>query len=315
MVKLAVDLGGYFLWRQRALKAAAQGEFLDTKSHPVFHKVVYALLLAGLVPCYTAAMLSFPFPFSIIIALLPVCWVGILALLLGVRRFLKRKKASADTNFMVTYGVSQVLGVFILGMVPALAFVAGQADTWRSSPPDTLPLTLAELAEIPEGEDCRWDMRSSGTFLLGYVSTRQRFQPDGGEETDGIWLDYSILTVKLPALYDLCRDDRLSRYDTRNNARVPEGEKMWYEPSDPAPWGAEAAYQRYHQKYGLRSEFLLCYQGRFVEISFDDDWQLSREQMELVGERLGGIASRQITIPERRTDHENQEKAGDLYFL
>ena len=59
--------------------------------------------------------------------------------------------------------------------------------------------------------------------------------------------------------------------------------------ADAAPWGALDAYQ-YHDEDGQPyGSYLLCYDSRFVEISFDA-WNAApptAEQMTLVGKVLG----------------------------
>lgn len=276
----AAELAGYFLWRRKALRAAEQGEFLDTRSCPALYKALLAAVLAGAAVTLAATVSTLPMPYALICALAPVYGLLIAAILLGIKGLMKRKKASASTNFMAVRFMAGFLSFLSLGLLAGIIFSVDQNGD--SQAPGELPLTLAELAGISEGYNWRTD--HSRTFLLDCLSAYQ----SGGQEADSFHLDYQVVAVKLPALYGPCRAELLARYDARNNGRVAEGEKMWYEPADPAPWGAGEVYRRYHQKYGLRNEFLLCYPKRIVEISFSG-WEPDPAQMKLVGERLGGF--------------------------
>ena len=80
---------------------------------------------------------------------------------------------------------------------------------------------------------------------------------------------YAVTLVKFPALYNLCRE-----------------EMLWedHQKIDPAPWLAREAYRKTDKS--RLSTYLLCYEECVVEISFG--WEPTQEQMNMVGEKLGG---------------------------
>lgn len=283
LLLIGTDFAAYFRWRRRALKAAAQGEFLATKGHPVLQKTVLAVVLAGLVwclSCLRGGMLA-----GVAAAL--ACTFGIVFLLERTRELLKRKKVSKDTNLVATYGVYVTLSFLVLVFV--FSFVIGSdQDGWREGDvtSEELPLALTELLGLP-GDTPDWhrDADSTRSPLVGWLETRQYIGEYGGP--DNCWLTYRLVTVRAPFLYDTCKNDMLTRHDTRGNERVPEGNKRWYEPADPAPWGALEAYEEYFQNPAVTGPtYLLCYPGRIVEIDFD--WEPTREQIALAAEKLGG---------------------------
>ena len=100
-------------------------------------------------------------------------------------------------------------------------------------------------------------------------------------------LEYTVTVVKAPFLYGLCEKSLRQDREERWNRDMPESKWDFYEPTDPAPWGAQEAYRWTSREYGPRNTFLLCYPDRFVEIEFDHQWEVTPEQMALVGERLG----------------------------
>lgn len=99
-------------------------------------------------------------------------------------------------------------------------------------------------------------------------------------------LEYTITLVKVPALYDICKNTLLADWD---KDWMPGGQNDYAMPIDPTPWGAEDAYQLSNQEYGPENTFLLCYQDRLVEIDFSYGWDVTPEQMSLVSEKIGNV--------------------------
>lgn len=96
----------------------------------------------------------------------------------------------------------------------------------------------------------------------------------------------SVVESKLPSKSALL-DDFAHIY-----GRPESEDDMWQEhiEIDAAPWGANEAYQL---KLGGEPlmRFLLCYDSCIVEIDFKHDWELTSEQMAIVGEKLNVSAT------------------------
>ena len=52
------------------------------------------------------------------------------------------------------------------------------------------------------------------------------------------------------------------------------------------PWNANKVYQLAYQDSGALNSYLLCYDDRIIEISFD--WKPTAEQMAIVADKLSG---------------------------
>ena len=76
------------------------------------------------------------------------------------------------------------------------------------------------------------------------------------------------------------------RDEVNYDAGVPEGYREQYQAIDPAPWQAKEAYRLVREDDGPQGRYLLCYEGRIVEIYFD--WEVSEGEMRTVAEQLGG---------------------------
>lgn len=275
------ELGYYFLWLHRARRAAEDGVFFPAGRvrWGRWLMLAAALLLLFRVSIGSRYMSRY-------MALWTVSYLGIILLVSRLRDGMKAKGAPRGLNRAVTIGASMVLTVgFLFGMgwmTIRFGWARNEAperytyqgftfDVWH----DPLPLTVADLTGPVE---TKYSTKAEGqeSFLLARTRYRQdrllsepKVSPVPGE------LDYIVIEVKAPFLYDLCRGELLED--------LPLDEE--YRPVDPAPWGAAEAYQRYWgEPMGI---WLLCYPGRLVEIGVHNI-EMTPERMEVVGGKLGG---------------------------
>lgn len=290
LLLIAVELGSYYSWRRRAKRAAELGEFLPTRSHPVFQKVMLVVVTAGLI--WMLVSLTTGGDPGLALAMgASVCAIfAVAAVVWGISGLLKRKKASAGANRAVTFTLTVVLSLVVLAAMTFL--IIGLVHTDRDQAPrqTQLPLTLPELLdEDAAGGNWDWIVNLTQSPLLGRLDTHQYLHPqEKGMGPCSLGLSYTLVEVKAPFLYSLCKDTLLHARDRWNDG-LPEGERYLYEPIDPAPWGAAEAYRWISNGYGESTAlncFLLCYADRIVQIEFD--WEPTQGQMGMAGEKLGG---------------------------
>lgn len=192
-----------------------------------------------------------------------------------MRDVLRRRKASWGTNELVTsalyfFLIMAYTSVITFGYMRLDWFSPTAADSWWSQFPDGLPLTVEQLRG-DVGDQEFWVSRDGEeSLVLGQYQGWQITEEETGPEEDMDTVMYTVTLVKLPILYDLCRD-----------------EMLWadHEQVDAAPWLAQEAYRKTD---GVRLRtYLLCYQDCVVEIAFG--WEPTQEQMQLVGETFGGL--------------------------
>lgn len=294
----ATELGGYFRWRRRAKKAAARGEFLDTRGHSLLQRIILIAALAGFVLWVLSVLLTETILMKVT-TLAMILYMAVLILLAwGIRSFLKRRKVSAGANRIVSILLTILLSFFMMSAITAGLFWASQQGLFSSQETytyqgsefalylDELPLTVEDLLPLSADASDAYIRRRSASQspLLARFDMAQRPRLDTSEE-DLPRLDYTITLVKVPALYDLCRSQLLKYWNETENIGVPEGWRTYYEARDAAPWGALEAYQVMAEDTGPQNRYLLCYADRLVEISFD--WTPTAEQMAQVGTALG----------------------------
>lgn len=301
-VLAGVELGGYFWWHRKAVKAAEQGEFLDSRSHRKLQ--IGALVLMGLGVVYymlSVALSGSRMMMAVAVLMFCVYMPGLFLLVRGVMGWLKRKKVSARVNRVVTIVSGLVAAYLFVGAITfgvlfgsTHGWFAGQdEETYEyhgntfTAAQDRLPLTVEDLLDV-EYEGYSREHRGSESIFLAQYQGYQRARFDAERYKEMPRLEYTVTVVKAPFLYGLCREHLLLDRAERWNRDMPESAWYFYEPTDPAPWGAEAAYRWTDREYGPRNTFLLCWPDRFVEITFDQEWEVTPAQMAVVGEKLGG---------------------------
>lgn len=302
LLLVGVECGGYFRWHSEAARAAARGEYLETRSHRKL-QIASLVVLAAWLLCYFVSIAASGNRMLVVVTvfMLLLYVPGLFLVMNGVKAFLKRKKVSAKANFWVTLAAVLVMAFVLVGIILFVVF-SGTRHGWLRDGTtgeetyeyngrtytigrDQLPLMLDDLLE---GDFDRYSRERLGSqsLLLGWYELHQ--WPLGPVELfpERVYLDYEIILVKAPFLYGLCRETKLHERDHWDSEEPGQYD---YVPVDPAPWGAVEAY-RWAWTGAPGSQFLLCYPGRIVEFSLDWGGEPTPEQMALVGEKLAGWA-------------------------
>ena len=286
LLNCAVEVSTYFLWRRRALRAAERGEFLPTHSHVWFQWILLAAALP-LAVWWFALMAGNGMGGSAVVVLAGVTLM--LAAVSGIRELLKKNYASAETNRAVTMVAVVVLCYVFTVLIPR-SMEGGRNSRFQTGAKD-LPLALEDLLE---GDFSHYSGYWQGiqSPLLGQYTAHE--WPLGPTELfpEPVYLDYEVTLVKLPALYGWCWETLLHQRDGWDSG---DPEDVWYGyayvPTDPAPWGAEEAYQWLPEDVADNeadnNQYLLFYPDRAVTISLQWDQPPTRSQMAAVGEKLG----------------------------
>jgi hypothetical protein len=146
---------------------------------------------------------------------------------------------------------------------------------------DELPLTVQELVPV-DYEHWSTQLERNESFLLTHLDARQRSRV-GGENLPH--LEYEIVIVKTPFLYDLCKQDYIDWLE-RDNEKIPEQYWDEYRSVDSAPWGASEVYQRYSSGEPY-DQFLICWPDHIAEIHFSgSEWLLTEDIIAAVAEAL-----------------------------
>ncbi len=282
-----VEIGGYYRWYFRARKAAKlDGSFVETRGRGKG----YALLLLA---CFGLLWLASTGLNQGFVKAMLLYAVGLIAVSMGVRWLLsywKRHGMEAGDNFkysmiLVAVGaviLMQILSANVTAMTqetfPGESYEYNGQLWFRYTQP--VPLNIPELTgDAPENYSTRTSVEES-VFLKRTSVTIDAIQSiEKGKD-----LQYEVLDIKLPQLYELCLDSWLNMYqDPKKIERYGNTYTGEFRPMNPSPWGAESAYQLYRMDKP-RQQYILCFEDWLIYITFN--WEPTPEQMALVGSAL-----------------------------
>lgn len=298
VVTSATEIIAYFHWYRKALQAAEQGEFMNTFSTTNLQKTVLAILFLMLFYLVVNALFATDAMMRFIMTAMMIYMVSLFLLVDTIRRFLKRKKAPRNVNRTVTLILSFGLSFTMMGLITLTTlklssegfFADGQetyeyhGQTWVVYN-DQIPLRIEDMLDV-EYDGYMTENRMDSTIFLAKQESYQRPRFDAEDYKDMPTLHYTLVTVKLPFLYDICKKQMYDDLDETDSTSIPEGHQDYLEETDAAPWGAKAAYYVKNQSQDWESRhYLLCYTDTIVEIQFD--WDVTEEHKAIVGELFG----------------------------
>lgn len=283
----ASEIGGYFRWRSRAVKAAAQGAFVNVHGHSWQRRILLWVILPGFLYWLVTLLAAGPVSVRRIAIAVFLLTIALNVLVYVIRESLRRAGAPRNVNRTVTFFSIVFLSFSLTCAVLFAVFRSagrghaqdGQETYEYGGIPwairqEELPLTLEDLMEVDSSLYIRQHSENE-SLLLGQHDMQQypRFDADGFSELPCI--DYTITDIKLPVLYDLCRRSLLGDHPK---------DTVW-QACDAAPWNAQEAWRLTSGSNGSLNRYLLCYPDRIVEIGFS--WEPTSEQMAAAGKQFG----------------------------
>ena len=254
------ELTAYYCWYHKAKKSAADGILLDTPNTAKFHAVLTVIEVLSLGLWILQLLLSGDKISSFIAIITVPCIVGLLFFTYALKRWLKKANVSKTMNFLITFVVTIILLTVIMVLLVGITIAvtsAGYLETDMDEP----PLSLSDLVVA---ENCDTEQRADQSMLLSdHIVSQSEDSLDYA-----IW--YRIVTVKVPFLYDHCKD---YMYNNLTDTYIEQ---------DAAPWGAKQVYGMYDADGTSMSAYLLCYEDKIIEIYFN--WPLSDEQIKTIAQ-------------------------------
>lgn len=291
----AIEIISYFHWHRKA-QAMAQldGSFLATRGHTNFYLTIIILLLTA----FGAMLISYGGSQMTLIALASVLIVlGLTVMIVSFSELMKKWKLSAKTNrnltifttLVISFGVTgllliatiRLLNTHLPDKVPVQTYEF-KDHIWKQYG-DEIPLKIEDLTDTDYLNYSYELTANDKSVFVEQVKARQHPRMDALEQPS---LEYAVTRIKLPLLYSWCEATLLKNIAHDYGHPVPE-DPDWVQirEIDATSWNANKAYQLL-----LAGEpemrFLLCYDTCIVEIDFEDDWELTAEQMQIIGEKL-----------------------------
>lgn len=315
LAEAVAGLISYYRWYKKARTAAREEGVLISPSSLKWWRVLELFFIMIFFAVYTANFFVYRRygMGALTLAVLGIFYGAVLMLIIyGSRQLMKKKGFSAETNMVLNGCIAVVAGLALMGVlfwatlrisdVPSLrghenaetltspGYPDGDTEHTYTVYHDPLPLTVEDLVGETVYKDYSCYREIQGSPLLTEYTYKQEVPfVFSISEQDGPELSYDVYQVGLDSLYNSVKrsffKDTVYTFHGQIDFVIPHG---WVA-ADAAPWGALDAYQ-YHDEDGQPyGSYLLCYDSRFVEISFDA-WNAApptAEQMTLVGKVLG----------------------------
>ena len=294
------EITRYFSWHKKAKQSAQEeGYFDEPKSHPEHFLFIIPILLFGIGIYFadtTEQSMALPAAFVVagVVLFISLCTAF---LFFATIHLFKMGEASPGTTRSVAILVSGFCAVilfllFISWLDNSSLFPTPHQNSREAATTydyngrtfriyqDSLPFTVSDLIDTDYTAYSR-RLSEKNSFLLSYLEASERPRVDALAEPR---LDYRILKVKVPFLYDFCLKHMLE--DFAHNFGRPVPEIPGWEQAlsiDAAPWGANKAYEL---SLGDKPQnrFLLCYDKAIVEIDFE--WEADANAIEKIKNTL-----------------------------
>ncbi|MBO5069204.1 MAG: DUF2812 domain-containing protein [Roseburia sp.] len=273
-------------WHRKAKTAAENGVFLPVKTN---RTISFALILTCVFVWLSTILLpagtrTFALVWMIVV-------IGVILIGRIVKQALKKVGASRGMNYAATVAVTVLLTFAFLGGMTFYIVRFGISDGrtpvgsyelngWTFEIYDEqMPLYVEDLMDIGDSKWSREHNVSQETFLLSKSEYRQNHVQGGPEGLED--LEYTIIDVKCPALYEVVKQSLLNE----RQDEVSDGYTFinHYKPIDAAAWDATGAYQL-HWSDSILNTYLICWENRIVEIKFY--WEPTPEQISIAATKL-----------------------------
>lgn len=272
----------YYLWHKKAKRIAEEEEILFLPKSMKGFRITY--LAVAMVSLFLGVLALMDFT-SIKYGWFVLIWtVVLIGVPLGVSRVLKKMKVSAKWNQIIIIILAIVASV---GMTVALVvFVMKDAD-FITQKEKEMPLVLSDMREVDE-DDLVESYRESNSIFLTYKEGYQREKWEKDENVEAyLMIDYTILVIKMPFIYDFCKEEMLDSYD-KWDEQYPElqGYHGYKKCTNPA-WDAIEVYQYYDYDNEPDNDYIVCYEDRIIQIDFG--WDVTDEDIAKVRESIYNI--------------------------
>ena len=279
------ELCTYFSWHRKAKKAAEDGIFVDTPSTKLIQQtVVIVLLFAAAIWLLNLFTLSNRLLAWIAVAMLLSMFVIIFAVN-WIKHGLRKLKASRGLNRVLTLAACFILPTVMMGGI-TYATLSGIFSNENQTVPfddSVIPLSITDFYDVDKQQYIEQN-RNNETFVLGQrvVHMFGDWNVEGFHELPD--LQYTITTVKIPFIYEWCKDQMYWDLDESDNKDIPVGHRLVLKEQDPSPWGANEVYRLYQEEGWYMNWYLLCYEDRIIDIRFD--WEPTKDDMAIVNQKL-----------------------------
>ena len=286
----AAGLAFYFWWLPRAKRAAAEGRPLPGMTPRGVNEAL--LVLEAVMILLWAAYATAQSRLFLVGGMGIAAVVGLLTI--GAKRGLKHLQAprwavrggTVAASLLVYFVLLAAVAVLLLSRssllrirTPAEEYTA-YGMTWEAYA-DPIPLRVGDLLGEETPEAYSTEARVQSSPLVREAEYRQDRRLDW--EGDLPELTYTVVDVRVPFLYGLCKTGMLEECERYQPDDLSEEYRERYLLQSDAPAGTDALYRRYTGS-DPDNYFLFCWENRLAEVHFY--WDPTPQQLAVTADRL-----------------------------
>lgn len=276
----AVEIIHYFAWYKKAKRMAEEEEILYLpKSIKAFR---ITCLIIPMVALFFAVLALANFTTGKYGLLVLVWSAVIIGVPIGGSRLLKKWKVSAKWNRVAIVLLAIVCTV---GMTAAIFMSVDHDADIILSRNDEMLLHVSDFREVDEEELQGYPRKNDSIFLFREDGYQAEHWEEGEDIKLRLHLDYTFIVVKLPFVYDFCKEELIK--DKMRYVDVEYGDKSGYHKVDMPEWNAKEVYQYHNFDGEPEYEYLVCYPDRILQIDFG--WDVTDEDIAKVRESIYNI--------------------------
>lgn len=275
-----LELLRYLRWQRKAVTMAENGEFYEQKGRNTAQWIQFGIIVICLLFCFWNTSMRLILPAIGVV-------LGVVVISQIAFRVMKKQGVSRKVNKLGTMFITLLAGFVLLGVMVAVTLRKDPAQKGEVLLQDgrevtvysqEIPLRIEDYAQVPE---IRWSTQKDGGGTV-FAQQYQYCQRPVEMMNDIDPLDYKITKSRFPWVLEQCKKSELKKRSDRT-ATEKDPWVDYYEPMDPALWGAEEAYVRMRED-GPWGQYLLFYPGQMVELNLY--CEPTEQQMQTIGQVL-----------------------------
>lgn len=273
----AIEIIHYYTWYKKAKRVAEEEEILYLpKSIMGLRITCLSIAMVALV----LAIFAITNFMTVKYGLFVIFWTAVLVgVPIGVSKFLKKWKVSARWNRVIIILLAILCSV---GMVVGLIFSISRDSDIIMGRDDDFLLHISDFREVDEEELHDHSRKSDSVFLFLEEGYQNEDWEEGEDIRARIHMDYTFIMVKLPFVYDFCKEELIE--EKTQYVDVAFEDQSGYRKVDMPIWEAEEVYQYYNYDGKPESEYLVCYSDRILRI--DIGWEVTDEDIVKIREAI-----------------------------
>lgn len=271
----ATELIHYHIWYKKARRMAEEEEILYLpKSMKVFRMSCLTVAIVALLLAILSLTNFTSGKYGLFIVIWTIVLVGVP---IGGSRLLKKWKVSAKWN---RFAIILLAIVCSVGMAIGLFVCISKDENFIYRGDEKMVLQLSDFTEVKEENLHGSSSRSSSLFLFREEGWQHERWEDGEEISTRSRINYTILVVEVPFIYDLCKEKLMAEKNQYIEYDENFEDLSGYRKIDMPVWDAQTVYQYFDYDGTSENEYLVCYKDRMIQIDFG--WEVTEADVEIV---------------------------------